>query len=145
MRWYPLIRKAMAMNTDIDLKSTAEIERTGAVANMNLIGANASALMQVAIEDTPMGAWLRLDVRDRQLAVLRNTFPPWRITYGLTPTGLGWRAEPSWRLTLEEVTVGVRRLLECRSPIDLMAELTDQVAIIQRLARPAREAPVPPG
>lgn len=77
--------------------------------------------------------WTQLDIRDRQLAVLRNTFRPWCIDYHPTPAGLPWRAEPSWRLTLEEVTAGVRRIVECRNPIDLMADLTDQVAIIQRL------------
>ncbi|MEU6718636.1 hypothetical protein ABZ897_44840 [Nonomuraea sp. NPDC046802] len=99
-----------------------------------------SELLRAPVEptahDAEIRAWLRLDVRDRQLTVLRNTFRPWRITYDLTSTGLVWRAEPSWRLTLEEVTAGVRQIVECRNPIGLMADLTDQVAIIQRLAGP---------
>lgn len=94
------------------------------------------APVEPTAHDAEIRAWLRLDVRDRQLAVLRNTFHPWRISYDLTRTGLVWRAGPSWRLTLEEVTAGVRRIVECRNPIDLMADLTDQMAIILRLAGP---------
>ncbi|MEV0623518.1 hypothetical protein AB0I81_60095 [Nonomuraea sp. NPDC050404] len=99
-------------------------------------------LLRAPVEPTAhaseIAAWLRLDVRDRQLVVLRNTFHPWQIAYTLTAAGLVWRAEPSWRLTLEEVTAGVRRIVECRNLIDLMADLADQVAIIQRLAGPHR-------
>ncbi|MGV9385772.1 hypothetical protein ACWDRB_58900 [Nonomuraea sp. NPDC003707] len=64
------------MNSDIDLNSTKAIECTGAVAKMDLIGANVSPFMQAAVEDTAIRAWLRLDMRDRQLAVLRTTFHP---------------------------------------------------------------------
>ncbi|MEV0386859.1 hypothetical protein [Nonomuraea sp. NPDC050643] len=94
------------------------------------------APVESTAHDVEIRAWLRLDVRDRQLAVLRNTFHPWLITYDLTGVGLVWRAGPSWRLTLEEVTAGVQRIVECRNPIDLMTDLADQMAIIQRLAGP---------
>ncbi|SEH03945.1 hypothetical protein SAMN05444920_14915 [Nonomuraea solani] len=94
------------------------------------------APVEPAVHDAGARTWARLDVRDRPLAVLRNTFHPRRITSGLTRTGPVWRAEPSWRLTLAEVTAGMRRNVACRNPIDLMADLTDQVAIIQHLTCP---------
>ncbi|MEV4079436.1 hypothetical protein ACGFJC_52890 [Nonomuraea fuscirosea] len=107
-----------------------------------MTGSTNSTCVRAPVEptacDAEIRAWLRLDIRDRQLAVLRTTFHPWRITYDLTSMGRVWRAEPSWRLTLEEVTAGVQRIVECRNPIDLMADLTDQVAIVQRLDGPCR-------
>ncbi|MEU8401752.1 hypothetical protein AB0C28_41740 [Nonomuraea sp. NPDC048892] len=88
------------------------------------------------IRDAVIWEWLRLSARNRQLAVLRNAFRPWRITYDRARTGLLWKAEPSWQLTQDEVTAGVRQSVECHNPIDLMAVLTDQAAIIQRLTGP---------
>ncbi|MEU8394731.1 hypothetical protein AB0C28_06065 [Nonomuraea sp. NPDC048892] len=40
-----------------------------------------------AQRDAVIGAWLELDLRDRQLAVLRLSFPQWVISYALAQAG----------------------------------------------------------
>lgn len=81
--------------------------------------------------------WLRLDLRDRQLSVLRNTFPNWNIGYEFAPSGrCVWTATAPWRLTLEMVTAGILRTVQRGDPIDLMAALTYQVVLIGQVSRP---------
>ncbi|MGA5763747.1 hypothetical protein [Nonomuraea bangladeshensis] len=78
-----------------------------------------------------IGAWTRLDVRDRQLAVLRNTFPYWAVGYELDSAGhCTWKAATTWPLTLEMVTAGVLRELQRSDPITLMADLTSQTEMM---------------
>ncbi|MGW0805579.1 hypothetical protein [Nonomuraea sp. NPDC002799] len=79
---------------------------------------------------TVIEAWLELDMRDRQLAVLRLTYPQWAISYELASTGWIWRAAPSWQLSVEMLAAGLRPRLERENPVALMAELSNQMAII---------------
>ncbi|MGP3935323.1 hypothetical protein [Nonomuraea sp. KM88] len=79
---------------------------------------------------TVIEAWLELDMRDRQLAVLRLTYPQWTIFYEVFSTGWIWRAVPSWQLSVEMLTAGLRPRLERGNPVALMAELSNQMAII---------------
>lgn len=85
---------------------------------------------------TVIGAWLELDFVDRQVAVLRLSYPEWKTWYEVTPAGLLWRAVPSWRLTVEQLGAGVRRGLECGNPVALMADLSRQRQIIAALPKP---------
>ncbi|MFC5834357.1 hypothetical protein [Nonomuraea insulae] len=82
-------------------------------------------------------AWLRLDVRDRQLSVLRNTFPNWDISYALDPAGHWiWSAVARQELTLEMATAGAVRKVHSGDPVNLMAALTYQAWLVERATRP---------
>jgi hypothetical protein len=66
---------------------------------------------------------------ERHLDVLRRAYPQWRIWYESTPQGLAWRAVPAWEPTVEQVAAGVLPRLQRWSPVDLMADLSDQMKI----------------
>ncbi|MGW0806863.1 hypothetical protein [Nonomuraea sp. NPDC002799] len=88
-------------------------------------------------DTSSLRAWLQLDVRDRQLSVLRNTFPNWEIGYEVGPSGLWiWRATARWTLTLEMVTAGMLREVQRGDPVSLMAALTWQAWAMERIVRP---------
>ncbi|MEV0619624.1 hypothetical protein AB0I81_40340 [Nonomuraea sp. NPDC050404] len=77
--------------------------------------------------DAVIGAWLALEPRDRQLAVLRLSFPQWAITHEYTANGWAWVAVlPTWHLTEDFVAVGVLQRLERTNPVALMADLSTQ-------------------
>jgi hypothetical protein len=70
-------------------------------------------------------ARLRLDVRDRQLAILRNTFPYWNIRYEHDRFGrCSWTAALVSTPMAVVVTAGVAQEVQCRDPVELMAVLT---------------------
>ncbi|MFC5830635.1 hypothetical protein [Nonomuraea insulae] len=82
-------------------------------------------------------AWVRLDVRERQLSVLCNTFPDWTIGYELGPADSWvWKATARWDLTLEMVTAGALPEVQCDNPVELMANLTFQAWLMERLIPP---------
>ncbi|GAA4924671.1 hypothetical protein HD597_011327 [Nonomuraea thailandensis] len=81
-------------------------------------------------------AWLELNVVDRQVAVLRLSYPEWKAWYEATPAGLVWRAEPTWQVSAEQFATGVRRRLERGNPVALMADLSRQRQIVHSIPRP---------
>ncbi|MEV0386909.1 hypothetical protein [Nonomuraea sp. NPDC050643] len=84
---------------------------------------------------TVIAAWLALGMRDRQLAVLRLTYPQWTISYERASNGWIWRAAPSWQLSAEMLTAGARPRLVRGNPVALMAELSHQTVIIRNTTR----------
>jgi hypothetical protein len=82
--------------------------------------------------DAVISSWVRLGLRDRQLAVLRLTYPQWKI---YEADGVWW-ASPSWLLTVEQVAAGVVAKMFRRNPVALMADLSNQLAILQGMPRP---------
>ncbi|TYB59133.1 hypothetical protein FXF51_34700 [Nonomuraea sp. PA05] len=71
-------------------------------------------------------------MKDRQLSVLRNAFPSYRIDYEPGPDGRWiWVATAD---SLETAAAGVRREVQSHSPVDLMASLTYQAWLIARAA-----------
>lgn len=76
-------------------------------------------------------AWLRLDMRERQLSVLRNTYPGWDIR--LEQDGFGhpwWTALLRQRVTVHMVTGGVMQGLRRRDAIALASALAWQTALL---------------
>ncbi|WP_433516958.1 hypothetical protein ACQP2T_16215 [Nonomuraea sp. CA-143628] len=119
------------MNPGIDLNSTDAIELAGREVEMDLTYPDVESAHRVAAIRT----WLELDLRDRQLAVLRLNFPQWVISYQFAQPGSTWRAVPTWQLTVEQVAAGVLRQLERGNPIALMADLSTQMWIIRDMPR----------
>ncbi|MGW0807638.1 hypothetical protein [Nonomuraea sp. NPDC002799] len=76
-------------------------------------------------------AELQLDMRARQLSVLRNTYPGWSIAYEPDSTGrMWWTARLSHQITLEEATAGVLPFIQCQDAIALATTLAWQAALI---------------
>ncbi|MGW0807204.1 hypothetical protein [Nonomuraea sp. NPDC002799] len=104
---------------------------------MDLIEPNVSAPMQAADHDAAIRAWLRLDIRDRQLSVLRNTFPRWHISYALDPDDRWvWTARTGRDLTSGAITTDVLQVVHRGNPVELMAALTYQAWLTERATRP---------
>ncbi|MFI7419427.1 hypothetical protein [Nonomuraea sp. NPDC049684] len=71
------------------------------------------------------------DLRDRQLSVLRGTYPAWDIALELGSTEkLWWTAVPNRSLTVELVAEGVMRIVRCEDAIALAAALAWQSTLI---------------
>ncbi|MGW0810702.1 hypothetical protein [Nonomuraea sp. NPDC002799] len=76
-------------------------------------------------------AELQLEVRARQLSVLRNTYPGWGIAYEPDSTGrMWWTARLGHQITLEEATAGVLPFIQCQDAIAIATTLAWQAALI---------------
>lgn len=74
---------------------------------------------------------LALDLRGRQLSVLRNTYPGWDIDHESDASGrVSWTAELSRTLTLEMATAGVMRTIRQENAIALASTLAWQSALL---------------
>ncbi|MFG1696897.1 hypothetical protein [Nonomuraea sp. NPDC049309] len=79
--------------------------------------------------NTPVA--LAENLRERQLAVLRGTYPAWDIAQEHDWTGkLWWTAVPKQSLTVELVAAGVVRKVRCEDPIALATALAWRSALI---------------
>lgn len=73
------------------------------------------------------------DTRQRNLAVLRNTFPDWTIRYVRSESGFWiWEATLRALATVEMIAAGVRQTVKRRDVIALMTALADQMALLQQ-------------
>ncbi|TDE38813.1 hypothetical protein E1295_33195 [Nonomuraea mesophila] len=91
-------------------------------------------------------AALVLDLRGRQLSVLRNTYPGWDIDYQSDAFGrVWWTAELRRTLTLEMATAGVMRSVRQEDAIALASTLAWQSALLHNIAlAEGRHTPRPP-
>ncbi|MEU6712875.1 hypothetical protein ABZ897_15455 [Nonomuraea sp. NPDC046802] len=81
--------------------------------------------------------WLRLDVRERQLAVLSNTYPAWDIDLVQDPSGAGyWLAVLRREFTPELVRAGVHPHIRQPDAISLATTLAWQSSLLHGASRP---------
>ncbi|MEV1170736.1 hypothetical protein [Nonomuraea sp. NPDC049784] len=74
------------------------------------------------------------DLRDRQLAVLRDTYPAWGIVLERdSAERLWWIAVPRRSLTVELVAEGVTRIVRGEDAIDLATALAWQATLINNV------------
>ncbi|MEV4352958.1 hypothetical protein [Nonomuraea sp. NPDC049625] len=89
-------------------------------------------------------AALVLDLRGRQLSVLRNTYPGWDIDYESDGSGrMWWTAELRRMPTLDMATAGVMRSVRQEDAIALASTLAWQSALLHT-TRPGIRAPHTP-
>ncbi|MEU4228652.1 hypothetical protein AB0F17_30535 [Nonomuraea sp. NPDC026600] len=82
-------------------------------------------------------AALVLDLRGRQLSVLRNTYPGWDIHYESNASGqMWWTAELRRTLTLEMATAGIMRTVRQENAIALASTLAWQSALLHSTRPP---------
>lgn len=90
-------------------------------------------------------AALILDLRGRQLSVLRNTYPGWDIRYESNASGqMWWTAELRRTLTLEMATAGIMRTVRQENAIALASTLAWQSALLHNTRSSMRPPPTPP-
>ncbi|MFC4006855.1 hypothetical protein ACFOY2_06465 [Nonomuraea purpurea] len=119
----PLIRKAPRVISGIDRISIGEL---GVVIEMAPIDPHTFQGTDVIRE------WLRLDIRDRQLAVLRNTYPAWNIDLVQDVAGAAcWVATLCCELTPALVRAGVFKTIRQSDAIALAATLAWQSSLLR--------------
>ncbi|MFI7452397.1 hypothetical protein ACIBQX_33225 [Nonomuraea sp. NPDC049714] len=85
------------------------------------------------------------DLRDRQLAVLRGTYPAWDIALERDSTErLWWTAVSRRPLTVELMAEGVMRIVRCEDAIALATALAWQSALINNVENRAGSPHVRP-
>lgn len=90
-------------------------------------------------------AALTQDLRDRQLAVLRGTYPAWDIALDRDfRERLRWTAVPRRPLTVEFVAEGVMRIVHCEDAIALATALAWQSTLISNVENRAGSPHVRP-
>ncbi|MGW0807424.1 hypothetical protein [Nonomuraea sp. NPDC002799] len=101
---------------------------------MPLIDPEVGALVQTADQHAralSAQAELQLDMRSRQLSVLRNTYLGWSVAYEPDSAGrMWWTARLGHQITLEEATAGVLPFLQCEDAIALATTLAWQTALV---------------
>jgi len=76
-------------------------------------------------------AAVTLDLRSRQLSVLRNTYPGWRIEYEPDSAGrMWWTSRLLPQFTLEMSVAGVLRFIRQPDAIALASMLAWQTALV---------------
>jgi hypothetical protein len=91
-------------------------------------------------------AALLVDVRGRQLSVLRNTYPGWDIEYESDAFGhVWWTAQLRRTLTLEMATAGVMRTVHREDVITLASTLAWQSALLHNTQSRIRPPHTPHG
>ncbi|MEU7838173.1 MULTISPECIES: hypothetical protein [unclassified Nonomuraea] len=94
-------------------------------------GAHALMATDPNVREVVADAALLLDLRGRQLSVLRNTYPGWDIDYESDASGrMWWTAELRRTLTLEMATEGVMRIVRQEDAIALASTLAWQSALL---------------
>jgi hypothetical protein len=112
------------------------------VSEMALVDPQLHVLVQAADQqagDVLASAAVKLDLRGRQLSVLRNTYPGWDIEYEPDAAGRMWwkaRLRPSY--TLEMATAGVLQFVERPDAIALASTLAWQTALVHSIGPFAR-------
>ncbi|WP_431931688.1 hypothetical protein [Nonomuraea jabiensis] len=90
-------------------------------------------------------AALVLDLRGRQLSVLRNTYPGWDIDYESDGSGrMWWTAELRRMPTLDMATAGVMRNIRQHDAIALASTLAWQSALLHTTRPDIRASHTPP-
>ena len=106
------------------------------------------ALIQAAdpnVRQVISDAALILDLRGRQLSVLRSTYPGWDIDYESDGSGrMWWTAELRRMPTLEMATAGVMRSVRQEDAIALVSTLAWQSALLHTTRPGIRASHIPP-
>jgi hypothetical protein len=101
-------------------------ERNAEISLQPLAGSDDQNIRQIMAQAALLQDWTA-----RQLSVLSNTYPGWRINREKDPSGhVWWKADLLRQLTVEMVTAGVVQIVRRPDPIALASALAWQSHLV---------------